>query len=512
LRRRRRDENAEPDAAGATDGPDDEVVEDVPEEDEGALDPAAPPVRRMGLLRRRRRDEADANAEYDEYDESAGEPTAEEWGDVEFEAAAIAPQATGRGANEPIRSADREPPDAVHADAAAPLIDARPIDAGPVDAGPVDAGPIVAEQSETAPGDLGSTVEAVPSDEDLETNGRRRGGRRRRRRQDGDEPGDEGAADAADSERDDDLDDVDEDEADTETEQRQVRIRGRLRRALKAPFTSIRGRGRVTDAVLGELEEALLLADVGLGTTTQLITTLREQSRGKDADILIDSLRELAIEMFAGDDIELHFADEGTTVWLLVGVNGVGKTTTIGKLARREADLGRQVVLAAGDTFRAAAGEQLALWATRTGTDIVEGADGADPSSVVYDAIAHAAANGADLVLADTAGRLHTKTNLMVELQKIRRVADRPPGKVTEVLLVLDATTGQNGLVQARQFTEAVGVTGIVLTKLDGTARGGIVLAIRTELGLPIKLVGLGEGEHDLVPFDAKDFAEELIG
>jgi fused signal recognition particle receptor len=293
---------------------------------------------------------------------------------------------------------------------------------------------------------------------------------------------------------------------------RPVRLKGRLRRALAAPFTSIRGRGRVDDAVLEELEEALLLADVGLGTTTGLIATLRERARGKDSDVLIDTLRELTVEMFAGDDPQLRFSDEGTTVWLFVGVNGVGKTTTIGKLARREADLGRRVVLAAGDTFRAAAGEQLELWATRTGTDIVEGADGADPSSVVYDAIAHAAATGADLVLADTAGRLHTKTNLMVELQKIRRVADRPPGKVTEVLLVLDATTGQNGLVQARQFTEAVGVTGVVLTKLDGTARGGIVLAIRTELGLPIKLVGLGEGEHDLVPFDPREFAEELIG
>lgn len=192
-------------------------------------------------------------------------------------------------------------------------------------------------------------------------------------------------------------------------------------------------------------------------------------------------------------------------------MNGAGKTTTIGKLARREALAGRGVVIAAGDTFRAAAVEQLEVWAGRAGVAIVGGGEGADPASVVFDAKEHAAARGAELVLADTAGRLHTKANLMAELEKVRRVADRAPGRVSEVLLVLDATTGQNGLAQARQFTESVGVTGIVLTKLDGSAKGGIVLAIRSELGVPIKLVGLGEGPDDLVPFDAEEFVSALL-
>ncbi len=198
-------------------------------------------------------------------------------------------------------------------------------------------------------------------------------------------------------------------------------------------------------------------------------------------------------------------------VWLIVGVNGVGKTTTIGKLARRESAVGRSVLLAAGDTFRAAAADQLAMWAERTGTEIVQGAEGGDPSAVVFDAVQRAAARGNDLVLADTAGRLHTKVNLVEELKKIRRVADRDPGNVTEVLLVLDATTGQNALIQARQFTEAVDVTGIVLTKLDGTAKGGIVIAVQRQLGLPVKLVGLGEGPDDLVDFDPDEFVDALL-
>jgi len=216
--------------------------------------------------------------------------------------------------------------------------------------------------------------------------------------------------------------------------------------------------------------------------------------------------------VFEGDVGSLSFAEgTGPSVWLFVGVNGVGKTTTIGKLAMRETRLGRDVVLAAGDTFRAAAGEQLELWAERCGARIVKGSDGADPSSVIFDAVRHAASKESELVLADTAGRLHTKVNLMEELRKVRRVAERPPGELTEVLLVLDATTGQNALAQARQFTEAVGVTGIVLTKLDGTAKGGVVIAIRSELGLPIKLVGVGEGVDDLVPFDPEEFVSALF-
>ena len=192
-------------------------------------------------------------------------------------------------------------------------------------------------------------------------------------------------------------------------------------------------------------------------------------------------------------------------------MNGVGKTTTIGKVARRQVADGRSVVLAAGDTFRAAAAEQLETWAERTGVPIVRGAEGGDPSAVVFDAVRSAPREGHDLVLADTAGRLHTKVNLVEELKKIRRVADRPPGEVTEVLLVLDATTGQNGLSQARQFLEAVGVTGVVLTKLDGTAKGGIVVAIQRELGLAVKLVGIGEGPDDLVAFDADQFVDALF-
>ena len=198
-------------------------------------------------------------------------------------------------------------------------------------------------------------------------------------------------------------------------------------------------------------------------------------------------------------------------MWLFVGVNGVGKTTSIGKLARREIAEGHTVVMAAGDTFRAAAGEQLGMWAERCGAGFVRGADGSDPSAVIFDAVESASAKGADLVLADTAGRLHTKSNLMEELRKVRRVAEKGAGTVSEVLLVLDATTGQNGLVQAQQFTDAVDVTGVVLTKLDGSAKGGIVVAIQAELGIPVKLVGLGETADDLAAFDADEFVDALF-
>jgi len=254
---------------------------------------------------------------------------------------------------------------------------------------------------------------------------------------------------------------------------------------------------------------------VGLATTGRLLDPLRarlkEGSLPGNASAVLEALQADAIGLFEGEDRSLHRAEGATAVWLFVGVNGVGKTTTIGKLASAEQAAGRQVVLAAGDTFRAAAGEQLEVWAGRAGAAIVRGAEGADPSSVVFDAVQHAAARGADLVLADTAGRLHTKVNLMEELRKVRRIADRPPGKVSEVLLVLDATTGQNALVQARQFAEAAGVTGVVLTKLDGTAKGGVVLAIRAELGLPIKLAGVGEGIEDLVAFDPGEFVSALF-
>ena len=290
---------------------------------------------------------------------------------------------------------------------------------------------------------------------------------------------------------------------------------GRARGLLDASLGAVRGRPRFDESSFEELEEALLLADVGLPLTQRLLEGLRRRIRdgavAAEPEALLSALKSDVVRLFEGDDRELHLAAQAPSVWLLVGVNGVGKTTTLGKLAAREVASGRSVVVAAADTFRAAAGDQLAAWAERAGAGLVRGADGADPSSIVYDAVQHAAARGATLVLADTAGRLHTKTNLMEELRKVRRVASRPPGTVAEVLLVLDATTGQNGLVQARRFTEAVEVTGIVLTKLDGTAKGGIVLAVRTELGLPIKLVGLGEGIEDLVPFDPAEFAEALF-
>jgi fused signal recognition particle receptor len=196
---------------------------------------------------------------------------------------------------------------------------------------------------------------------------------------------------------------------------------------------------------------------------------------------------------------------------MFVGVNGVGKTTTIAKLAQQEVAEGHRLVLAAADTFRAAAAEQLGLWAERVGAELVRGQEGADPGSIVFDAMSAAASRSADLVLVDTAGRLHTKVNLMEELKKLRRIVDRTPGALKEVLLVIDATTGQNGLIQARQFTDAVEVTGVVLTKLDGSAKGGIVLAIQGELGIPVKVVGIGESADDLIPFDAVEFVDALL-
>ena len=215
-----------------------------------------------------------------------------------------------------------------------------------------------------------------------------------------------------------------------------------------------------------------------------------------------------------GADRTLHFesaTDGSPNVWLFVGVNGVGKTTTIGKVAHQQRADGRSVLLAAGDTFRAAAAEQLGTWAERAGAELVRGNEGGDPGAVVFDAVERATARGVDLVLADTAGRLHTKTNLMEELRKVRRVAEKGAGRVTEVLLVIDATTGQNGLAQAREFGDASQVTGVVLTKLDGSAKGGIVFAVETELGLPVKLVGVGETIDDLVPFDPDEFVDALF-
>jgi fused signal recognition particle receptor len=287
----------------------------------------------------------------------------------------------------------------------------------------------------------------------------------------------------------------------------------RARSAFSGYVGSILSRSGIDEEAWEELEEALIRADVGIGPTQELLDSVRAtvKERGlTSSEELIEAVKDEMKSRLAGP-VELTFAPTKPTVWLFVGVNGVGKTTTIGKVSRRLADDDQRVVMAAGDTFRAAAAEQLTTWAERTGADIVRGAEGADPSSIIFDAVASASAKGADVVLADTAGRLHTKSNLMDELAKVRRVADKGDGTVTEVLLVLDATTGQNGLQQARQFAEATDVTGVVLTKLDGSAKGGIVFAIRSELGIPIKLVGLGETAADLVDFDADEFVDALF-
>ena len=288
---------------------------------------------------------------------------------------------------------------------------------------------------------------------------------------------------------------------------------GRARDLFAGYLTSVRSRERIDEATWEELEEALILADVGAGLSARILDDLRgrvKQEGISSPEDLVGALKTELVATLEGDR-ELHLVPGATNVWLFVGVNGVGKTTTIGKLGMREVRNGHRVVMAAGDTFRAAAADQLELWAARVGATIIRGNEGGDPGAVVFDAVQHAAARQADLVLADTAGRLHTKTNLMEELKKVRRVAERPPGQVTEVLLVIDATTGQNGLIQAQQFAAATGVTGVVLTKLDGTAKGGIAIAIRAELGIPIKLVGLGEGAEDLVDFDAAEFVEALV-
>ena len=295
------------------------------------------------------------------------------------------------------------------------------------------------------------------------------------------------------------------------------RFRDRLSKArgLFAGYVgSILSRSSIDDETWEELEEALVRADVGMSLTTEVLDDLRARVKSegiKNPQELIQALKDDLKKSLASADRGLLYEPGAPNVWLFVGVNGVGKTTTIGKVAKKQQEEGRKVILAAGDTFRAAAGEQLEMWANRVGADIVRGAEGGDPASVIFDAVQRAGARDFDIVLGDTAGRLHTKVNLMEELKKVRRVAEREPGRVTEVLLVIDATTGQNGLVQAKQFTDAVAVTGVVLTKLDGTAKGGIALAIQRELGIPIKLVGLGESAEDLVDFDPDEFVEALL-
>ena len=268
------------------------------------------------------------------------------------------------------------------------------------------------------------------------------------------------------------------------------------------------------EEIYDELEEVMILSDAGVETTERIIQNLHDEVRARGCRgqaQLRGTLIEILADAIDVGDSSLRL-DTVPSVILVVGVNGVGKTTTIGKLASWLTAEGKKVLLCAGDTFRATAAEQLTVWADRAGCDIVRHEEGSDPAAVVFDRIAAAKARHADVVIVDTAGRLHNKQNLMNELNKIRRVIDRElPEASVECLMVLDATTGQNGLIQAKVFTESAGLTGIVLTKLDGTAKGGIVFAITDQLGLPVKFIGVGEGVDDLMPFDARGFAEALL-
>ncbi|MGH9863420.1 MAG: signal recognition particle-docking protein FtsY [Candidatus Acidiferrales bacterium] len=278
---------------------------------------------------------------------------------------------------------------------------------------------------------------------------------------------------------------------------------------------ALRGRKEIDPALFRELEAALLAADIGLETTTEILTRLQERVERKDLSdpaALRAALREELASLLRSLTPPPAALNGKPRVVFLVGVNGTGKTTTLAKLAHRWQAEGQRVVLCAADTFRAAAGEQLEVWAERLKAELLRQKPGADPAAVVFDAVTAARARGADAVLVDTAGRLHTKHNLMAELEKMKRTAGKlVPGAPQEILLVLDATTGQNGLAQARQFLEAVGVTGIVLTKLDGTAKGGIVVAITRTLGLPIRYLGVGEQVTDLIDFDADAYVASLF-
>ena len=274
------------------------------------------------------------------------------------------------------------------------------------------------------------------------------------------------------------------------------------------------GFSKIDDEFYEELEEILIMGDLGVKATESILDDLREKVKANHVkepaeckQLLIDSIKQ---QMQVGETA--YRFEEETSVVLVIGVNGVGKTTTVGKLAGKLKEQGKKVVIAGADTFRAAAGDQLKEWADRSGVDMIGGTEGADPGSVVYDATAAAKARNADVLLVDTAGRLHNKTNLMNELNKISRIVERElPNASREVLLVLDGTTGQNGLIQAKQFKEIAGVTALAVTKLDGTAKGGIVIAVADTLGLPVKFIGVGEKAEDLMRFQAKDFVDALF-
>jgi len=289
----------------------------------------------------------------------------------------------------------------------------------------------------------------------------------------------------------------------------------KTRNAMASTLGSVfSGFSQLDDDFYDELEESLILADLGVDTalkaTDRLRKVVREQHL-KEPEEAKTALKEILVDMLSVGQTQLDLSTKPAVI-LVIGVNGVGKTTTIGKLAAKLTAEGKKVLLVAGDTFRAAAADQLEIWAGRSGADIVRQYEGADPASVVFDGIQAAKSRGADVILVDTAGRLHNKTNLMNELNKISRIVDRElPGAARETLLVLDGTTGQNGLIQAKQFKEIAGVTAIALTKLDGTAKGGIVIAVADTLQIPVKFVGVGEQVDDLMPFEAKDFVEALL-
>ncbi len=275
------------------------------------------------------------------------------------------------------------------------------------------------------------------------------------------------------------------------------------------------GRKKIDEELFEELEEVLIRSDVGVNTSFELVERLRKEVKLRkvsEPSELTLILQELIAELL-GEEVSLNFAPQGPSIILVVGVNGVGKTTTIGKLANQFKKDGKRVMMAAGDTFRAAAIDQLEIWGDRCGVEVIKQREGADPAAVAYDAVQAAKSRNMDVVIVDTAGRLHNKVNLMEELRKVKRVIEREiPGAPHEVLLVLDATTGQNALQQAKLFQEVAGVTGIVLTKLDGTAKGGVVLGIQGETRIPVKFIGIGEGMDDLRPFVPSDFAEALFG
>lgn len=292
-----------------------------------------------------------------------------------------------------------------------------------------------------------------------------------------------------------------------------VGLRGKLakpRQAFSQALAGVLGRTTIDAAFWEEMEEALIGADMGVGSAVGVVERVRRAQPGSTDEARRLLAGELAT-VLAGRDRSLHLEGEPAVV-LVMGVNGTGKTTSVAKLAGRLRAEGRQPLLAAADTFRAAADTQLRTWAERVGVPVVAGKEGADPAAVAFDGLSAAKARGKDVLVVDTAGRLHSKGHLMAELAKIRRVLEREGGKVSESLLVLDATQGQNGIAQVREFAQSVGLTGIILTKLDSTARGGIVVAVEQELGVPVKLVGVGEGIDDLVAFQPEEFVDELLG